>query len=171
MKRFLLLFLIVSAPVFGQSNRDGRSPVDDGWRKSSGNLEVTLVLTDEPQKVMADWKKPEPPVIKDTSVATRGKPIVAFIIFTGCAEVQGRCKAEVDYVVLKPDGSTYATESSVSLWKYQAPPTGKLQLSEGYLGVIIEPQDPAGTYQVQATVRDLNANLDVVMYRSFVVER
>ena len=47
MKRLLLLFLIVSAPVFG---------LDEGWRKSSGKLEVTLLLTNEPQKVMEDWK-------------------------------------------------------------------------------------------------------------------
>jgi len=170
MKRLMLLFLMVAAPAWAQGQHDANL-ADDGWRKSRGDLDVMLLLTDEPEQVMAGWIKPEAPRIRDATVATRGKPIVAFVIFSGCAEVQGRCRAEIDYVLLRPDGSTYATESGVPLWRHRAPPSGQLQLSEGYLGVVIEPKDPAGTYQVQATVRDLNANVDVVLHRSFVVEQ
>lgn len=171
MKYLLAIFLLVAAPVFAQWNQDGKVVQDESWRKANGNFGVMLMLTDEPQKLMDDWKKPETPRIKTTAVATREKPIAAVIFFTGCTELQGKCNAKVDFDVLRPDGSSYGSKSDASLWERSAPPARNLQLSEAYLGIRIEPQDPVGTYQVKARVRDLNANLDIDVSRTFVVEK
>lgn len=172
MNRLLLfLGLLAAVPAFGQWYSGGNAIQDETWRKTKGQFGVMLVLTDEPEKLVEDWEKPEIPNIKMTSVATRGKPIVAFILFTGCAESQGRCDSEIDFVVLKPDGSEYSSHSGAPLWKYPAPPGRALQLSTANLGIRIEPQDPVGTYRILAKARDTNAKLDIDVSQTFVVEK
>lgn len=170
MKHLLILVLFVATPAFAQWSQNGKVVQDESWRKSDGSFGVLLMLTDEPQKLMDDWKKPETPRLKTISVATRSKPIGAVIFFTGCTELQGKCNAKIDFEVTRPDGSSYASISDATLWKLSAPPTKGLQLSETYLGIRLEPQDPTGTYRVIAKVRDLNANLEIVVSRTFALE-
>ena len=42
-----------------------------------------------------------------------------------------------------------------------------LQLAVDYIGVVIEPDDPLGQYQVRVTARDLNANLSLDLKQGF----
>jgi hypothetical protein len=40
-------------------------------------------------------------------------------------------------------------------------PRGIVQVSEATLAIVIESQDPAGTYTVKARVRDINAGIQL----------
>jgi hypothetical protein len=91
-----------------------------------------------------------------TDIALRGRPIVGVVFFSGCTpNSSGVCEAEAFFQVFKPDGSAYGTEEQAELWIGKPPPPeGQLQLSEGAIGVRIEPQDPNGTYTVRARLHD-----------------
>ena len=167
-----LLSLVAASPVLGQWNDNGEAVPDTAWRKSSGKFGVMLLLSDNPEQFMADWEKPEPPNVTTTEVAQRGKPIVAFVIFVGCREVAGKCNSIADFVVLRPDGSEYTAEKGAELWRDKpAPAENHLQLSIANLGIVIEPNDPAGKYRVQVVARDLNAMQTISVEQTFVVER
>ena len=69
-----------------------------------------------------------------------------------------------------PDHIVIGTGEGVELWKDKpAPPVDVMQLSVANLGIVIEPNDPAGTYTVKARVSDLNAAQSVELVQQFVV--
>ena len=72
--------------------------------------------------------------------------------------------------ILRPDGSNYADMPQVEIWENKPPPPkGILELGVGYLKVIIEAEDPDGTYTVQATVTDNVKKSSFVLTRTFSV--
>jgi hypothetical protein len=83
---------------------------------------------------------------------------------------KGNCDSEVDFKLLKPDGSIYAEHSGVELWKRKpSPPRGNLQLSVANLGFKVELQDPPGKYTLRAVVHDRNAKLDLSLEQEIEV--
>jgi len=170
MKKLILLFALIATPSYAQWNQDGKPVPDEPWRKSNGPFGVMLLLSDEPEKLMADWEKPETPQMSITNVATRGKPIIAFVFFVGCKPIDGRCQSTVDFTVLRPDGSVYGSSEGGELWKGKPAPSEKqIGLSVANFGIIIEPNDPAGTYTVKAVAHDLNAARSVEVQQVFTV--
>lgn len=166
------VLLLLAAPVFAQWKENGGPIPDTEWRKSSGKFGVMLLLSDNPERFMKDWEKPETPNLVTTEVAERGKPIVAFLFFTGCKEIDGVCNATADFTVYRPDGSEYASEKAAELWKDKpAPPGDNIQLSVANLGVRIEPNDPQGTYRVKAVAHDVNALRSITVEQTFTVEK
>lgn len=86
--------------------------------------------------------------------------------------MKGLCDADVDFTVLKPDGSEYASRKGAELWKGKpAPAKDVIQLSVANLGLVIEPHDPAGVYRVQATAHDRNGARDVSIEQVFTVPK
>ena len=169
MKRLMLCaLLLIATPLLAQWKEGGEPVPDTKWRKSDGPFGVMLLLSDEPQKFVDDWNKPETPALHSTDVAKRGTPIGAFVLFVGCKEVEGHCDATVDFTVLRPDGSEYASQKDAEMWKEEAPGTN-LQLSVANLGIRIEPQDPAGKYLVRAVAHDRNAKRNVSVEQTFTV--
>ena len=78
------------------------------------------------------------------------------------------CNASADFTILRPDGSEYESFADRDLWKLKpAPPEGMLRLSAEYVGVIIEPGDPLGEYEVQVSVHDLNAGTTLDLTHPF----
>ena len=171
MKRKGLLagvLLLCLAPAAGGSPPE-EAP-DPPWRSSEGDFEAMLLLTVKPEEFLEGWVEPAEgtPLDVATSV-TRGVPIVAFIAFTGCrSDKNGLCNTTVDFNVLKPDESPYGGLTGKELWRGKpAPPEGVSQLGVGFLRVTIEPEDPLGTYVVEAMVRDLTAGVSLDLRQIF----
>ena len=174
MKKLVLpiLMLLIAGEAVAQWKETGEPVPDTAWQKSSGKFGVMLMLSDDPERFVADWEKPEPPQLITTDVAERGKPIVAFLFFVGCKERDGVCNSAVDFQVLRPDGSVYASEKNAELWKDKpAPADDAIQLSVANLGIVIEPNDPAGKYLVKATAHDVNAMKSITVEQAFTVEK
>src|SRR2546423_6946144 len=165
-----LLIILMSMPGRAQWWSGDRQVPDEPWRRGKGDFGAILLLTNDAEAFYAEWRKPETPTIKITDVARRGKPITAVILFTGCRAVENKCDIRVDFTVLKPDGSEYGSQKDVPAWKDKpAARKGIVQVSEGSLGIRIEPNDPNGTYLVRAKVRDVYGGTDIELGQPLTV--
>ena len=169
----LIAIALVVASIawsLGQWKEDGKVVPDRPWVKSAGEFGAKLVLTDKPEEFFAAWEKPGAVVSTSEANSTkRGQPIVAVVVFTGCAaDKRGFCDATVRYTAFKPDGTAYGKPQDGELWSGKpAPPRDQLQLSVGNMGIVIEPQDPLGLYTVRAEVNDKIAKRKLELERTF----
>jgi hypothetical protein len=142
------------------------------WQPNPENpFRAVLLLSDNPDEILRSWTTPDPRIpARTTDTIAPGVPIVAFVFFTGCRpDENGLCNASVDFTVLGPDGSVCERATDRDLWKRKpAPPIGTLRLSAEYVGLIIEPDDPLGRYEVQVSVHDLNAGTTLKLTRAFI---
>jgi hypothetical protein len=175
-----LLFLVLLTPSCqGQQKpsdeRAKDSPErtkDSPARKSERGFGAHLIVADRPQEFIQEWLKPASgkPQLWSATEAKRGEPIAAFVMFAGCLpDSGGVCNAEVDFRMYKPDGSLYAERAGLELWKKAAPPAPHTQLSSANMVIRIQPDDPAGEYQVKASVRDLNRKVGFEVEEKFKV--
>lgn len=132
---------------------------------------VLLVLSDRPDEVLRGWKT-RTRHLPDGTTRTigRGRPIVAFVYFTGCEpDADGLCNATADFTILRPDGTVYESFESRDLWRHKpAPPEGTLGLAAEHVGVVIEPSDPLGRYEFRVTVHDLNGGTTLDLRQAFI---
>jgi hypothetical protein len=105
-------------------------------------------------------------------VARRGEFLSAVVLFKDCAAgPDGSCNAVVDITAFDPAGKIYGEFKGEELWVGKpAPRPGHTQLSVGYMGLVIEPGDPAGQYKVVATARDLVSGKEATSEATFDVE-
>jgi len=140
------------------------------WSQSKDGFSAMLLLSDQPDDVLKSWEIAEASVpVRTADTITRGVPIVAFVFFSGCRpDEDGMCNASADFTILRPDGSEYENFNDRDLWKQKpAPPAGMLRLSAEYVGVVIEPRDPLGEYEILVTVHDLNAGTTLELRQAF----
>ena len=129
-----------------------------------------LVLTPDVNKFFEEWSKPQTPNIVVTSTTKRNVPITAIVLFTGAKVINGNCEVRVDFIVLKPDGTEYGSQKNVPAWVNKpGPPKGIIQVSQGVLGIVIEPNDPPGTYRVKTIVYDIFGKLVLELEQPFTV--
>jgi hypothetical protein len=104
--------------------------------------------------------------------AARKQFLSAVVLFTGCqADAAGNCNAEMTITAYDPQGKEYGAMPGAELWKRKpAPQRGATQLSRDYMGIVIEPSDPAGTYRVHVVARDLNAKREAKSETTFSVK-
>jgi hypothetical protein len=121
-------------------------------------FEINVVITDRGNAIFDSWDRPTGKSfgVDSIKVAPRGKFLSALVLFKGCkADASGNCNADVDIIAYDPSGKVYGTLPGVELWqKKPAPDPGFTQLSRSYMGLVIEPKDPIGTYRVTAVARD-----------------
>lgn len=151
---------------------NSESIADSENRKSEKDFGAQLLLTED-GKFFEDWNKPETPNLTTAERARRNVPLHTVLLFSN----PGLDKAEsvdvtADITVRRPDGSVYADQKNLVCWKgkYGGAPFS-LQLSQSRLGIRIEPQDPAGTYSVEAVVRDNIKKVELKLRKTFVVEK
>lgn len=156
----IALALLAASPATAQNfwKKDG-VPIKDLPPNLASNdpFAVQQITTADPDKLMADWAKPTPGVAIATATTTpRNKPIVTFIVFSGCkADAAGNCNVTADFLTTGPAGQTYDTTNGAEIWVGKPPPPGfNLQLSAGGLGIVFENKDPVGQYVVHATITD-----------------
>ena len=164
-----LLILFVS-PTLAQWTQGDEPLSEEPWRKAVGDFGAMLLLTAKPGEFLAGWgKSSDVAPIELAARAPRGVPIVAFVVFSGCApDAEALCNTTVDFKVFKPDGTVYGEFTGMELWQNKPlPPTRTLHLGEGFARTVIEPEDPLGFYGVEAIVRDLNAGVSVFLRQEF----
>jgi hypothetical protein len=169
----IFLFIVVPSISHGKWNDRQGNPVEDTeWMKSSGDFGAQLLLIGDENEFFKRWETPSATVKFETvSEINRGVPLITPIIFSGCyVNKSGNCMVSAALKILRPDGSNYADMPQVEVWENKPPPPkGILELGVGYLKVIIEPEDPDGTYNVQAKVTDNVINSSFVLTRTFSV--
>jgi hypothetical protein len=164
--------LLCSGLVLGHSPNHVPIVPDSEWSKPKPENRFTavLMLSDRPDDVLRGWATQADSIsVREVDTITRGVPIVAFVFFTGCRpDGDGLCDASADFTILRPDGSVYESFSDRDLWKRKpAPPDGTLRLSAEYVGVVIESDDPLGTYEVRVSLHDLNAGTTLELRQTF----
>jgi len=169
----IFLFIVVPSISHGKWNDRQGNPVEDTeWMKSSGDFGAQLLLIGNENDFFKRWETPSETVKFETvSEINRGEPLITPIIFSGCyVNKSGNCMVSAALTILRPDGTTYADMPQVEVWENKPPPPkGILELGVGYLKVIIEPEDPDGTYTVQAKVTDNVKKSSFVLTRTFSV--
>lgn len=164
-----LLSYSVNSEEWHTNNKPDNSNTFQG---SSGEFGAMIFMTTDSQKMLDNWEAPTPGYhILPSENVEKGQPIEALVLFSGCsANADGNCIAEVDYQILKPDGSIYAEYKNTELWKNKpALPKGQLGLAIDRVGLIAEDNNPIGVYKVTCVVKDLVSNNKFFIYSSFKV--
>jgi len=156
---FVVILLTISVAQ-AHWRKDGKPLEDTPERKLVGAFGGQLLVVKDPRAFIEEWQKPDTPRIDPVTKVKRGEVMGAFVFFVGCkADAQGKCNAEVDYFLYRPDGSVYAERKGEPLWKEPPPPAPNIQLGRAILGFRLEKDDPAGEYKIKAKVSDLNADI------------
>lgn len=165
---FLMAVLVTgSLAAAGEPQGSG-----DSSHAKDGPLEAHLIVTNQGEELVTRWSEGAPQLeIRSVDTVRRGEFITVIVLFVGCqADTDGLCNAAVDYLVYSPDGSVYGEMRELELWIGKPPPSpGASQLSVDYMGLIIEPADPAGQYRARATVTDRVSGRSVSLSRTFEV--
>jgi hypothetical protein len=136
----------------------------------TNGIGVQFALTED-ESLFANWDTPAPPHYTPISVARRGVPIFTVVIIAGAGlRADGTADVTFDAVIRKPDGSVYGKQTDMVGVQGRIDPSPKvLQLCRDYMGVRIEPKDPAGTYTAEVIVRDHVKKLTLDLKRTFTV--
>jgi hypothetical protein len=169
-----LLLVAVTSPALasaGWVERSGAALTETPYRKASGDLSAWLVFVPDDQELYNSWQIPGETVnVSEIGSVKVNSPMSAFVIFSGCkADSMGMCDVSMRIRVTAPDGSIYAEIPEMEIWQgRQAPPPKILELSVGYLKLLVEPHEQAGTYTVQLQVKDAIAGEVIDLQKSFV---
>jgi len=166
----LAILLILSSSASAQWRENGKVVADTPWAKSDGDFGANLAFTDKPDELYAAWNKEGPGVQwSQTSTAVRGIPIVAVVLFTGCAaDAAGKCALAGRYTTSTPSGKPYGDPIDAEIWVGLPPPPGKaLQLSHNHMGLVIDPGDELGVYTVRLELTDRVAKKKMTLERQF----
>ena len=167
-----VVLLIGLLPAQGAESwqKDGKPAPDTPSMKSKNGFGAQLFLTEDAQ-VFQDWNKPETPKITRVEKARRNIPIHTVILFVEPGtDTTGTANVTCDIVVRKPDSGIYGQQKDTVVWRHKyLSHSHALQLSEGYMGIRIEPKDPSGTYTVEVIVRDHIKNIRLSLKTTFEV--
>ncbi len=163
--RYLILFgLALAGAAIAQEppadrtfawQTNGERAAPDPSRASKDGFGVSVFVTPDIEGVWKAWGGPTPPNISVTDQIERGKPVHAMIVFNGCkAAADGNCNVTGIYSITSPDGTAYGEPHGGKIWAGPPAPGYNLQLSEGSLGLVVEPDEPLGRYMLKASVTD-----------------
>jgi hypothetical protein len=137
-------------------------------------LSLTVVVTAKGKELFNSWDRPtgKPFTVEPVGVARRGQFLSAVVLFKGCKpDAAGNCNVSMNITAYAPDGSKYGVMPDAELWQGKPSPTlGFTQLARDYMGIVIEPSDPSGTYRVAVVARDRNANASASSEATFSVK-
>lgn len=173
MKLIIFFISIVSfSAISEQWYENGEIAPTRSFQGGVGDFGAMVFMTTNSQKMLDNWEVPTNGyyVTNDEEVE-KGKPIEVLVVFYGCkANEIGNCVAEVDYRIVKPDGSVYTEIKNTELWKNKpAMSAGQLGLAVDRVGLIAEQEDPVGIYTVELLIRDLVSNIEFPLSSSFKV--
>ncbi len=164
-----LTFVPLQAQPSDTWRKDGEPMADTDNAKSKDGFGAQLFLT-ESAEFFDDWNKPETPTLPLAKEARRNVPIFTVVLFVDPAtDAARRAKVTCHVVVRRPDGTVYGEGDLVGWDSPYAAPPHSLQLAQGSMGIRIEPDDPAGVYTVEATVRDEVKKVELPLKTTFKV--
>lgn len=152
--------------------KDGEITPQQEHSKYKDGFGAQLLLIED-QTFFSTWNHPVDSIrIPTISTATKGKPLFAIILFANPA-IGGnkKCNVIADMVIKDPNGKVYAKIDDCNIRQFKPGlPSNELGVGIDYMGVIIDPKDPAGTYTVEATVKDQNRNVTLDLVTKFTVK-
>ena len=140
-----------------------RDAGDGSVIKSSGDLKVMLLLTDDLNEIQQRWAQPNSPTLDPINAARVGEPVYAVLIFTGCAaDPSGNCRLVADITFTDPEGLAFKSAHDRPVCLGAPPPYGQLQLAQEATSATVT-HGPRGTYTVSVSVHDrvLSTGLDL----------
>ena len=150
----------------------GSGPGAAGAEVPGPGLSGHLIITDESQQLFAGWTAEPARRYSAWSVerTARDKALAGVMLFSGCrADAEGNCWASVTYVLYDPRGRIHGRIESAELWRGRAAPE-RPELAADYMAIVVKPEDPSGTYRMEAEVTDLISGQRLVVGRSFDVQ-
>lgn len=167
MNRFAVaLFLLTfSLPARGE---EGLLETPDQSIYTKDGLFLKVALVDDPKSFLAEWAKPQTPVLKTRTSFHRGDIVFPAVMYsTNALTPEGR--ADIIYTLLfrRPDGSIY--ENPKDLTVVDGPPPKGVGLAKARAGLKIEDRDPFGDYVLKVTITDRIKDVTVEMLFTFSV--
>ncbi|MDQ3075371.1 MAG: hypothetical protein M3Q88_07165 [Pseudomonadota bacterium] len=170
---FIGLVLATATPAAAQEAATERSfawrindkaaPPDPSLISKNG-FGLQIMITGDYEGFLKAWEGPTPPMLSVTNRTERGKPVNAMLIFSGCkASTDGNCNLTAIFNISGPDGAPYGKPQRGTVWSRPPAPGYALQLSEGGIGMVIEPGELLGRYTLGATVTDHVADITVAV--------
>ena len=172
----IVITLLVASISLGEDSdhwrEDGKPIADTPNMKSKNGFGAQLFLTESAQ-FFEDWKKSETPKLTTLEKPRRNVPIFTAILFVDPGtDAGGAADVTCDITVRKPDGTVYGRQKDVVGWKGKyIVPAHNLQLSQGRMGIRIEPQDPSGIYTVDVVVRDNIRKIELPLKTTFEIPK
>lgn len=173
---FLLVVTLPGSLLIAQDadswRKDGKAVADTLSMKSKDGFGAQLFLTESAQ-FFEDWSKPETPKLTTLEKARRNVFIFTAILFVDPGiDASGAADVTCDIIVRKPDGAVYGEQKDVVGWegKYVVP-AHNLQLTQGRMGIRIEPQDPSGVYMVETIIRDNIKKIELSLKTTFEIPK
>src|SRR3569832_2424973 len=109
-RNFALIIVLLSAITAEAQWWSGTDQLpDEPWRKGKGDFGAMLLLTHDVERFYDDWQKPKTPAITSTDTTEQKKPKTTKNKNTRRHATDAKCDVRVDFTVLKPDGSEYAS--------------------------------------------------------------
>ena len=170
----LALSLLVQAQPGSWRDQDGNFVQDSESMKSrSGFAASILVTTDADWK--AKWEKPpeSPPSFKRAEDIPYGKPVFILLFFANPKpDLDGTVKVECDLQITSPIGSLSFDQKGMTCFVgHISGSLSNLYLAAPVLAFSGDPDDPPGTWSVQAKLRDKVRNVELPLKYSFNLRR
>jgi hypothetical protein len=128
------------------------TPADPSQASGAG-FDAVMVVTDDHDAFLRDWKTAAAPARLGTSRFTREKPVNIELLFSGCRfGMDARCKVNGQLWITGPEGSTRGP-IPVAVWN-RPPPGDHLQLSPNFVRIGFDASDSPGPYRIKAEVTD-----------------
>ncbi len=142
----------------------------DFAQAKSGSFSVMLAFSsDPPAYFKAIEAGPQAMVALSADAVRRGGVVNTTLVFTGCKpDANQQCNVSVQYKLVTSNGKVTRLPDA-AVWSKAAPQGSAITPAESQMRIAIEPTDPLGVYEVQASVRDLNANTALAVKAGFTV--
>ena len=128
-------------------------PPGDTWRRRSGDLQVILMLTRDPDDFAKEWNSTpieHNPVIETLTETKREEWFGAVVLFAGCAKDNNPCAVTIDFMVVGPDGIEFEESNGHKMRLEAVPSATDLYLFEHAFDLEVGSGSPLGTYTVVA---------------------
>ena len=165
-----IALLALAAPVKAQQTDLPDAITDLKAMPTKDGFSALLALTTN-KNIFQEWV----PNLRIAPVKTvpRNTPILTLILIANPGvDGEGQAHVTYDIVIKKPDGKLYAEAPNMPGWNGRKPPgAGMVELARGTVTIMIEGDDPAGRYTVEANVRDNVKGVAIKMSRTFFIEK
>ncbi len=164
-----LLLLGAAMSAFAANPAKPVKSIDFAQTKS-GSFSVMLAFSSDPQAYFkAIEAGPQAMVALSADAVRRGGVVNTTLVFTGCKpDANQQCNVSVQYKLVTSNGKVTQLPDA-AVWSRAAPQAGAITPAESQMRIAIEAADPLGVYEVQASVRDLNAKTALTAKAAFTV--
>jgi len=172
----LLSFNVASAGQLGNAEQVTVALISSNNAPPSGQiglLKAELLITDDPNKLLALWDSPDENVQLNTIEQTaHDKKAFAFVIIDGCApDKNGKCSVTISYKTIFPSGEMHTLSITENLLKKIKAPIGPILSSPHHFW--FDAKDPEGSYTIIARIVDINSGAELLLGRKIqrVIEK